>query len=81
MGVIPMLKKRKTLHDEGVVKAVAKNMRDNSKVVSTAVDLTPKVLEKAIVEPTKFVGIHLSHYIDYLLVSLATFYALQFFNH
>ena len=81
MGVIPMLKKRKTLHDEGVVKAVAKNMRDNSKVVSMAVDLTPKVLEKAIVEPTKFVSIHLSHYIDYLLVSLATFYALQFFNH
>ena len=81
MGIIPMLKRRKPLHDEGVVEAVAKNMRDNSKVVSTAVDLTPKVLEKAIVEPTKFVGIHLSHYIDYLLVSLATFYVLQFFNH
>ena len=80
MGLIPMLKKRKALPEEGTVKTVIKNMRNNSKVVSTAVNLTPKVIDNAVIIPTKLVGIQLSHYLDYLLVSLVTFYTLQFFN-
>lgn len=87
MGLIPMLKKRKTLPEEGIVKVVAKSMKENSKIVATAdstfhtaTEVTPKVFNAIVVKPTQTLTVQLSYYLDYILVSLVTFYAVSFFK-
>mgnify|MGYP001207492751 FL=1 len=80
-------RKRKPLPEEGIVKVVSKSMKKNSKLVATAdnafntaAELTPKVINAVVVNPTKTLTIQLSYYLDYILVSLATFYAVSLFK-
>ena len=80
-------RKRKSLPEEGIVKVVSKSMKENSKLVATAdnafntaAEVTPKVFNAVIVNPTKTLTVQLSYYLDYILVSLATFYAVSFFK-
>ena len=81
-------RKRKPLPEEGLVKVVAKSMKENSKLVATAdnafntaAEMTPKVFNTVVVNPTKSLTVQLSYYLDYILVSLATFYAVSFFKY
>ena len=73
------LLRKKKAPEEGLVSVVANSLNNNSKAINKTVtgvkaitSTMPTIVQTTLADPAKYIGVELSYYIDYILVSFVT---------